>query len=93
MLIFISTPLATNQLLYLPTMSANYLVIIEKTDTGHCAYVPDLLGCIAVGDTLEETQANMQEAISLHVAGMQEDGIEIPAAHTQAVTMTIARGV
>ncbi len=72
-------------------MTINYLVIIETTDTGYSAYVPDLPGCITVGDTLEEAKSNMQEAMLFHIEGMQEDGIGIPVPHTQAVTMSIAR--
>jgi predicted RNase H-like HicB family nuclease len=68
-----------------------YLVIIEKTDTGYSAYVPDLPGCITVGNTQQEIKDNIQQAILLHLEGMQEDGIEIPMPSTQAVTMPISR--
>lgn len=51
-----------------------YLVVIEKTDTGFSAYVPDLPGCITVGDTREETEEHIQAAILLHLEGMKEDG-------------------
>lgn len=64
-----------------------YLVIIEKTNTGYSAYVPDLPGCITVGDTKEEIEKNMQEAIQLHLEGMREDGLEIPNPSTEAVTV------
>lgn len=64
-----------------------YLVIIEKTNTGYSAYVPDLPGCITVSDTKEEIEKNIQEAIKLHLEGMREDGIEIPTPSTQAVTV------
>lgn len=64
-----------------------YLVIIEKTDTGYSAYVPDLPGCITVGDTREEIEKNIQEAIQLHLEGMKEDGLEIPLPSTEAVTV------
>ena len=33
-----------------------YAVVIEKTGNGYSAYVPDLPGCVAAGDTLEETE-------------------------------------
>ncbi|MEM9834327.1 MAG: type II toxin-antitoxin system HicB family antitoxin [Bacteroidota bacterium] len=65
----------------------DYLVIIEKTDTGYSAYVPDLPGCITVGDTKEEVQAHMKEAIQFHLEGMREDGLEIPSPSTEAVTV------
>jgi len=68
-----------------------YLVIIEKTDTGYSAYVPDLPGCITVGTTQQEIEQNIQQAILMHLEGMQEDGIDIPMPSTQAVTMPISR--
>jgi predicted RNase H-like HicB family nuclease len=61
-----------------------YAVLFEKTDTGYSAYVPDLPGCIAAGDTLEETAQLMREAIGFHLAGMREDGDAIPEPRTIA---------
>lgn len=68
-----------------------YLVIIEKTATGYSAYVPDLPGCITVGDTKEEVEAYIQEAIIFHLEGMQKDGLAIPMPSTEAVTMGVAQ--
>ena len=42
-----------------------YAVVIEKTDTGYSAYVPDLPGCASVGGTREEMDRNIREAIEL----------------------------
>ena len=53
-----------------------YVVIIEKTNTGYSAYVPDLPGCTTVGDTKEEITMYMEEAIQLHLEGLREDGLE-----------------
>ena len=55
-----------------------YVVIYEKGDNSYGAYVPDLPGCITVGETLEETQTLIQEAIEFHIEGLQEDGEEVP---------------
>jgi predicted RNase H-like HicB family nuclease len=55
-----------------------YTIVIEKADGNFSAYVPDLPGCVAAGDTIEETEALMREAIELHLEGMIEDGIAIP---------------
>jgi predicted RNase H-like HicB family nuclease len=68
----------------------NYLVITEKTNTGYSAYVPDLPGCITVGLTKKDIELNIQEAILLHLEGMQEDGADIPIPNIQAATMSIA---
>ena len=55
-----------------------YLVVIGKTRTGYSAHCPDVLGCAAVGETLEKVVANMKKALKLHFEGMVEDGEPIP---------------
>jgi len=55
-----------------------YAVVIEKADGNYSAYVPDLPGCVATGDTVEETESEIREAIELHLEGMREDGLPIP---------------
>ncbi|MFP4094519.1 MAG: type II toxin-antitoxin system HicB family antitoxin, partial [Cyclobacteriaceae bacterium] len=65
------------------------LVILEKSSTGYSAYVPDLPGCITVGETKEETMKHMQEAIQLHIEGMKEDDEPIPEPSSEAVTVSV----
>ena len=59
-----------------------YPVIIEPLSEdeggGFVAIVPDLPGCVAVGDTIEETQREIQGAIEFHLEGMRADGLPIP---------------
>jgi predicted RNase H-like HicB family nuclease len=55
-----------------------YAIVIEKSETGYGAYVPDLPGCVAVGETLDETARLIKEAIEFHLEGMQEDGLSAP---------------
>ncbi len=55
-----------------------FLVVIERAGVNYSSYVPDLPGCVAAGDTLEEVERNMHEAIRMHVRGLQEDGLPIP---------------
>ena len=55
-----------------------YLIVIEKSETGYSAYSPDLPGCVSTGATPEETEANMKEAIELHIEGLKEEGLSIP---------------
>lgn len=61
----------------------NYAVVFEKGDTSYGAYVPDLPGCVAVGETLEEVKALIGEAIEFHLEGMQSEGLPIPEPITQ----------
>jgi predicted RNase H-like HicB family nuclease len=55
-----------------------YLVVVEKGPSSFGAYVPDLPGCIAVGETREEVVASIHEAIEFHLEGLKEDGEPIP---------------
>jgi predicted RNase H-like HicB family nuclease len=55
-----------------------YLVVIEKAEGNYSAYAPDLPGCIAVGNTVDECAASIQEAIEFHIRGLHQDGIEVP---------------
>ncbi|MCA1573064.1 MAG: type II toxin-antitoxin system HicB family antitoxin [Acidobacteria bacterium] len=55
-----------------------YAIVIEKAEHNYAAYVPDLPGCVATGQTVEETEQQIREAIELHLRGMREDGLPIP---------------
>jgi len=55
-----------------------YLIIIAKSEKNYSAYAPDVLGCIATGQTIEETLTNMVEALQFHFEGMRDDEVEIP---------------
>lgn len=66
-----------------------FLIIIEQGKHNYSAYVPDLPGCIATGDTYEEVLQNMKEAIALHLRGIIEDHEPIPAPQTMAQYLDI----
>ncbi len=55
-----------------------HLVVIGRTRTGYSAHCPDVLGCAAVGKTVEAVVANRKQALELHFEGMAEDGDAIP---------------
>lgn len=55
-----------------------YAIVIEKAEGNYSAYVPDLPGCIATGDTVEEVETELREAIKFHIEGMREDGLPVP---------------
>jgi predicted RNase H-like HicB family nuclease len=57
---------------------ATYLVVIGRTSTGFSAHCPDIMGCAAVGKTIEEVLANMKKAVEFHFEGILEDGDPIP---------------
>ena len=61
-----------------------YVVIIEETGNGYSAYLPDLPGCIAAGDTFAETEKLIQEAITYHLDMLREGGDPIPEPRSSA---------
>jgi predicted RNase H-like HicB family nuclease len=60
-----------------------YAIVIEHSPgSNYSAYVPDLPGCVATADSLEEIKRLMQEGIEFHLEGMREDGLPIPTPTT-----------
>ncbi len=72
-----------------------YAILIEKTKTGYSAHVPDLLGCVAAGETRQETMRLIREAIEFHLEGMRLHGepIPAPAAGCEYVEIELAEAV
>ena len=74
-------------------MTKEYVVIYERGQDGEenfGAYVPDLPGCVSTGDTLEEAQRNIRDAIQLHLEGLESEGLPIPEPTTIADKVAVA---
>ncbi len=56
-----------------------YAIVIETAAGNYSAYVPDLPGCVATGATVAETETAIREAIRMHIHGLEEDGLPVPA--------------
>jgi predicted RNase H-like HicB family nuclease len=67
-----------------------YAIVIEKANNNFSAYVPDLPGCIATGQILEEVEQQIREAIEFHLDGMREDGEVIPQPSSQVEYVDVA---
>jgi predicted RNase H-like HicB family nuclease len=55
-----------------------YAIVLEHSESNWGAYVPDLPGCVATGDTPEDVARRIRKAIALHLEGLAEDGIPAP---------------
>jgi len=66
-----------------------FLVIIEKANGNYSAYSPDLPGCIATGETREEAEKNMYEAIEMHIQGLIEDKLPVPESQAFSEYMVV----
>lgn len=60
-----------------------YAIVIEGTEGDYSAYVPDLPGCVAASETLDDLRQAMQVAIQMHLEGLAEDNLPIPPPITQ----------
>jgi predicted RNase H-like HicB family nuclease len=67
-----------------------YLVVIEETPTGFSAYSPDVDGCVAAGESREEVEHLMNEALKFHLEMLVEEGLPIPKPHTYSRQMKVA---
>ncbi len=67
-----------------------YTVIYEWAGNNYSAYLPDLPGCIACGDTMEETEQLIKEAIELYIEALREDGQPVPQPTTKAGRVAVA---
>jgi predicted RNase H-like HicB family nuclease len=67
-------------------MTRTYLVVFAKcTGSNFSGHAPDVPGCVAAGDTLDEMTVQMREALEFHLEGMAEDGEMAPEALTMRV--------
>lgn len=67
-----------------------YMVVIEKGPSSYGAFVPDLPGCIAVGETEAEALTLIEEAIQFHLEDMRADGLQIPLPAATSTFVDIA---
>ena len=67
-----------------------YAIVIEVADGNFSAYVPDLPGCVAAGETVEETERLIREAIEFHLEGMRADNLPIPPASSRVDYVEVA---
>ena len=61
-----------------------YMVVVEKGESSYGAHVPDLPGCVAVGETREEVLKLIAEAIEFHIEALRADGEPVPAPSSQS---------
>ena len=71
-------------------MKKGYLILLEPTATGFCAYSPDLPGCVTTGTTRQEAETNMREAVDLHVDGLRQAGRAVPRPRIVSTRIDIA---
>jgi predicted RNase H-like HicB family nuclease len=69
-----------------------YAVVFERSSTGYAAYVPDLPGCVTTGQTLDETEQHIREAIAFHIESLRDHGEPVPEPTSKAEYVEVAAG-
>lgn len=67
----------------------HFTIVVERAEGNYSAYAPDLPGIVAAGDTVEETERLMQEAIALYVEELRAAGEPIPEPTSVARTVEV----
>jgi predicted RNase H-like HicB family nuclease len=70
-----------------------YEVVIERAGDNLSAYVPGLPGCIVTGNSVPEVEQLVREAISFHLEGLREDGIDIQSSHAPFSMSSLPRNL
>ena len=55
-----------------------YMVVVERGETSWGAHVPDLPGCVAMGETREDVLGLIREVIESHIDSLRQDGLPVP---------------
>jgi predicted RNase H-like HicB family nuclease len=66
-----------------------YMVVVEKGKSSYGAYVPDLPGCVAVGETRREVLKLIREGIALHIEALRDAGEQVPPATSKSEVIRV----
>ena len=66
-----------------------YLVVVEQGKSSYGAYVPDLPGCVAVGESRREVRKLIRAGIQLHIRALREAGEPLPAPTSKSEVVRI----
>jgi len=70
---------------------SDYLIVIEGDgSTNYSAYCPDLPGVVATGNTIEECETEMRDAIAFHIEGLRLADEPVPPPISRGATVTVA---
>lgn len=70
-----------------------YAIVIEPTDNGYSAYVPDLPGCVAAADSYEHAEKLIGEAVVFHLKSLREYGDPVPEPRTGVGSVDVEAAV
>ena len=73
-----------------------YVAVLEAANdeagqfANYSAFVAGLPGCITVGDTVDDIEANLREAIELHLEGLAAEGRPVPAPSARTTVVRVS---
>lgn len=69
----------------------SYVYVVERADDGsYWAYLPDLPGCATSGDSPEQVERQLPEAVNLYLSYFHERGLPMPPPQARVGTLTAA---
>ena len=68
----------------------SYLIVVHRANANFSAHAPDVPGCVATGDTIEDCEHEMREALAFHFEGLRRDGEPIPESTVAAASFVRA---
>jgi len=70
-------------------MALKYVALIRKEEaTDYWVDIPDIPGCVSSGDTREEAEANIQEALKMHIEAMREQKLNLPQPRSRSEVLS-----
>ena len=67
------------------TQAQRYLILVEGgPPSNYSAWSPDLPGCVATGDDIDECARNLRAAIAFHLEGLAAEGEPVPESSSGA---------
>lgn len=66
------------------------MVVLEQGPNSYGAYVPDLPGCVAVGESEKEMLLLIQESIKSHIERLREEGLPVPFPHSSSHSVEVS---
>jgi len=69
---------------------SQYVIVIDDAGPNFAAHAPDVPGCVATGGTIDETIANMRQALEFHFEGLRREGLAVPEPSVQSAVVEVA---
>jgi predicted RNase H-like HicB family nuclease len=67
-----------------------FLMIVEENGRGFSAFSPDIVGCVATGNSRDEVEKAMLDAVKIHIEQLKKEGYNIPEPKSYSKIIEVA---